>query len=110
MSDNKPTFTEFINDMKAVTIINQDIDLADYIRELEVYLARKGAGINDSGFQEINDYIDMLDHQEDNHPALVAQIETAQHLLAKCLPFILAIEKEEDALTTEQYNKWKAQR
>ena len=90
MSDSKTTYEQYLREMTVAAIINKDIDLSEMMADMKVYLKRKGAGINDNGFKDIIDHIDMLSSLDDNHPVLKAQIVSAQNLFSKCLPYILA--------------------
>ena len=103
----KPSFKTFLTELKVQSIINEDIELSDMIRNMKVYIARKGAGINDNEFQEISDHIDMLKGQESNPVALEEQIATAENILSECLPFILEREKEEDGFSKEQLENFR---
>ena len=94
MLSNQPTFDSFINEMTVTNIINQDDTLCEYIREMETYIARRGAGITLEEFEVVSDYIEMVKYQQDNHPVVEEQVEQAEFLLAKCEPFIAAMEYE----------------
>ena len=97
MLSNQPTYKpldSFLDGMLYTNLFNHDDGLYDYIREMETYIARKGAGITLEEFEEISDYIEMVKYQQDNHIVVEHQVEYAELLLTMCEPFIAAMEYE----------------
>lgn len=94
---NKPTvFQAYMKEMTIANILAKDITLDEMIRDMSVFMARGGYGIDNDTFEIIRDHIDMLSHQDNNKAPLVEQIAQANNLFDACTPFAIRNEKQEN--------------
>jgi hypothetical protein len=80
-SYKRPTFNQFINDMKLQRYKHEDIQLGLYIMEMKVTVKSKGHNMLPERLMEIIDYVGGLSVKPNNHPIVINQLEQANNLI-----------------------------